>query len=110
MISFQNLHKKLKRATPEMYCAYELALMLHKMYKECIPESEWLELNCSQTLMSSQNLFHINKTNCYYVGLNILSNWFHSLNDKIPLDLPNKFSIAYKIAMKKIHYVLNLAN
>ena len=101
MISFQNLHKKLKRATPDMYCDYKLALMLHKTYNECTPESEWLELNYSQTLMSRQKLFHINRTNCHYVGLNILSNRFHSLNDKIPLDSLNKSFIAYKVEMKK---------
>ena len=101
MISFQNLHKKLKRATPEMYCDYKLALMLHKTYNDCIPESEWLELNCSQTLMSRQKLFHINKTNHHYVGLNNLSNRFHNLNDKIPLESLNKSFKAYKIEMKK---------
>ena len=101
MISYINLHKKLNRATPAMYCDYKLALMLYKTYNESLPESEWLELNYSQTLMSRQHLFHINKTNHSLVGLNNLSNRFHMINDCIPLEWLNKTFLTYKIAIKQ---------
>jgi hypothetical protein len=37
----------------------------------------------------------------HYVGLNILSNRFYSLNDKITLESLNKSFTAYKMEMKK---------
>ncbi len=74
--------------------------MLYKTYNDYIPESEWLELNYSQTLMARQKLFHINRTNCHYIGLNILSNRFYNLDEKIPLESLNKSFIAYKIEIK----------
>ena len=58
MISYINLHIKLKKATPDMYCNYKLALMLYKTHNDCLPESEWIALNFSQSLMSINVLSH----------------------------------------------------
>jgi hypothetical protein len=85
MVSYYNLHRKLNRASPDMH-NYKLALMLYETHNGCLPESEWIALNFSQTLMSKENYFHVNKSNYNLVGLNILGNRFHNLNDKIPLE------------------------
>jgi hypothetical protein len=83
-----------------MYCNSKLALMLYKTLNDCLPESEWIALNFSQTLMSRQNHFHINKSNYNLVGLNILGNRFYNLNDKIPLEWLNKTFLPFKIETK----------
>ena len=101
MLSYMNLHKKLNRATPEMYSDYKLAILLYKTYNEQQPESTWTCLNFSQTLMSRQIFFHTNKTNINKVGLNCLENRLNSLNDKIPLEWLNKPFIPFKLEIKK---------
>jgi hypothetical protein len=40
------------RATPEMMCVYKLSLLLFKTYNERVPESEWIDLNFKQIMMS----------------------------------------------------------
>jgi hypothetical protein len=40
MISCINLHKKLIRGTPKMYCNYKLVLMLFETFSKCRPECE----------------------------------------------------------------------
>jgi hypothetical protein len=100
MMSYHNLDRKPNRATPEMYCNYKLALMLYKTHNDCLPESEWIALIFSQTLMSRQNYLHINKSNYNLVGLNIFTNRFHNLYDKIPLEWLNKTFLAFKIETK----------
>ena len=79
---------------------YKLALMLYKTHNDCLPESEWIALNHSQTLMPRQNPFPINKSNYNLVGFNILSNRFHNLKDKIPLERLNKIFLTFKIETK----------
>ena len=85
-----------------MYCNYKLALLLHKVYNQCQPEHEWIEMNFSQTLMSRQTHFHVNKNNRLRIGLNSLCNRFHYINDKIELTLLNKSYLAYKLDCKKM--------
>ena len=107
MISYDNLHAITKRATPNMYCNYKLALLLHKVYNQCQPEQEWIEMNFSQTLMSRQTHFHVNKNNRLRIGLNSLCNRFHYINDKIELKLLNKSYLAYKLDCKKMFLTYN---
>jgi hypothetical protein len=59
MISFQNLHKIVKRANPEMFCVYKLSLLLHKLYNNKFPIEEWTHLNFEQILTTRQTHFKI---------------------------------------------------
>ena len=59
LISFINLHKIAKRATPEMISTYKLCLLLHKLYNNEYPMVEWTFLNFEQILTSRQTHFKI---------------------------------------------------
>jgi hypothetical protein len=61
LISFIELHKGVKRATPEMFSLYKLSIILHKTFNEAIPETEWIGLNFEQVNMSRQQDFIIKK-------------------------------------------------
>jgi hypothetical protein len=47
-ISYVQLHKKAMRATLKMFSKFKLALLLHKIINEEIPEEDWLSLNFNQ--------------------------------------------------------------
>jgi hypothetical protein len=68
--------------------------MLLKTFIECRPESEGLELNFNQALMSRQSLIHVNKTNRSSVGLSSLCRRFHYIDELILLEWLNKKLIA----------------
>ena len=102
MISYDNLHVTTNRATPSMYCDYKLSLLLYKTYNMQQPEEEWIIINFTQTLMSRQVFFHVNKNNRLRIGLNSLCNRFHYLNNKIPLEWLNYNYLTYKMQCKKL--------
>jgi hypothetical protein len=100
MLSYENLHRLTNRSTPEMLSNYKLAILLHKLYNNYLPEGEWIALNFMQTLMSRQVYFHVNRSNITRVGMNTLCNRLFNLNDKIPLNWLNKSTISYKLDCK----------
>ena len=55
-ISYKELHKITKRATPEMICEYKMALLLYKTFSDRQPEGEWLNLNDNFICTSRQSL------------------------------------------------------
>ena len=102
IISYQNLHKITKRATPEMYCNYKMALSLYKVFNDKFPCNEWLHLNFNQINTSRQTTFMTSRTNNLKLGMNCLANRFNHLNGKIPLIWFNKSYYCYKIECKKM--------
>ena len=106
-ISFINLHKMSNRATPEMMSTYKLALLLHKIYNDSIPNVEWQHLNHNQYFTSRQTNFMINLSLHSVVGKNALCNRFHILNDQIKLDWLNLNINSYKIKCKKLFLTNN---
>ena len=102
MISYENLHKITKRATPEMMSQYKLALSLYKVFNNKTPMSEWLQLNFTQINTSRQTHFMISKTNKLKLGMNCLSNRLNYLNGKIPLLWLNKTYDGFKIECKRL--------
>ena len=99
-ISFIDLHKMVKRATPEMFSLYKLSITLYKTFNDAIPEIEWMGLNLDQVNMSRQSNFRILKNNRLLIGRNILCNRFYDLNGKIPLEWLNMSKNAFKINCK----------
>ena len=100
LTNYMTLHKKTKRATPEMYNEYKLSLMLFKLYNECIPNLEWVNLNFQLVTMSRQTHFCCIKNNNSKIGLQTLTNRFHCLNNKIPLDWLNLSLNSFKINVR----------
>ena len=101
-ISYKELHKITKRATPEMICEYKMALLLYKTFNDRQPEGEWLNLNDNFICTSRQSLFKVKRAHHSKTGLNCATNRFHYLNDKIPLEWLNKGFANYKIECKKL--------
>ena len=61
MESFVNIHKNCKRALPSQIIEYKHAILLHKLYNEQMPVSDWVELNFNQVLTSRQTHFKVTK-------------------------------------------------
>ncbi len=99
-ISFIQLHRAARRATPVMFGKYRLAIQLYKTFNNRLPETEWLYLNYVQTNTTRQVEFNVVRSNNLLVGLNILSNKFHELNGTIPLEWFNSSLTAYKLLCK----------
>ena len=101
LISFSNLHKMAKRATPEMFCKYKLSLLLHKLSNDKFPVDDWTHLNFDQILTTRQQNFVISCNYNMKVGKNAIANRLKTLNGQIPLMWLNKFFIQYKLECKK---------
>ena len=102
MESFTNVHKNCKRALPIQIIEYKHAILLHKLYNDQIPVSDWVELNFNQILTSRQTLFKVTKNNNFKVGNNKLTSRISILNGKIPLKDLNLSLNAFKVKYKKI--------
>ena len=61
-LSFVNLHKMCKRATPEMMMNYKLALCLPKVYNKDLNSIELVLLNFNQILTGQQTHFITSKS------------------------------------------------
>ena len=57
MESFVDVHKQCKRALPQQMIEYKHAILLHKLYNEHQPVTDWIELNIDQILTSRQTFF-----------------------------------------------------
>ena len=74
MQSFIDVHKCCKRALPEQMVLHKHAIMLHKLYNENLPESDWLALNFQQTTTQRRTNLNIIKNNKWKIRKNILTN------------------------------------
>ena len=90
------------RATPIQLMRYKLALCLCKLYNLDYNSIEFSSLNFNQVFTGRQTKFKCIKDNRTKVGLNALSNRFHTLNDLIPLDWFNMKNDTYKVHCKKL--------
>ena len=100
MQSFVNLHIECKRALPDQMILYKHAILLHKMYNNQLPETEWIALNFQQILTSRQTTFSIVRTNKKRIGNNIISNRLYILNNKIDLIDLNESLSSFKVKHK----------
>ena len=100
MISFVQIHSLAGRATPEKYCNYKHALLLHKIYNNHSPKLDWIALNFNQNFNSRNPTFMAFSNNNYKIGKNKISERLQTVNYKIKLEhlnLPlNQYKIKYK--------------
>ena len=101
-INYKELHRITNRATPEMLSMYKLALLLFKVYNDCWPLDEWIQLNENQYFTSRQTFFKTNTNNRLICGKNALNNRLHHLNGLIKLDHLNLNYDKYKIECKNL--------
>ena len=101
MESFINIHKSCKRALPRQMIEYKHAILLHKLYNEQQPVTDWIELNTNQILTSRQTLFKITKSNAFKIGNNKLTTRLCILNNKVILQDLNMSLDSFKVKYKK---------
>ena len=102
MESFINVHKSVRRATPEKILIFKHAVLLHKLFNTQTPSLEWSDLHFKQTFGRRQNLFNLIKSQKFKVGDNILSNRLSILNNKIKLEDLNLSLNSFKTKYKQI--------
>jgi hypothetical protein len=73
-LSFIRLHEINNRATPNRFMIFKHAILLHKLYNQRQPMTEWTHLNFQHKFTVRQGLFQIAKTNNYKIGECILVN------------------------------------
>ena len=78
-ISFTDIHNMFKRATPEKFLLYKLALSLFKLYNSPCYSLEWAALNFNQILTSRQTKLLAIRANKKKIGVNALGNILLSL-------------------------------
>ena len=101
MISFNNIHSLSNRATPEKYCIYKHALLLHKIYNSHTPKLDWIALNFNQNFNSRNSKFMSHSRSNYKIGRNKLSERMIQLNNKIVLNDLNLEFNPFKIRCKQ---------
>ena len=99
-LSFDKIHEINKRATPHNLMIYKHSLLLHKLYNQGQPSTEWVNLHFQHQFSMRQGMFTIAKTNLLKIGNNIMVNRLSCLNQLIPLDWLNFSYIEYKLKMK----------
>jgi hypothetical protein len=99
-----------KRATPDMFCNFNLDLSLYKTVNDKVPANQWLHLNFNQLNISRQMSFMITKENILKINMNCITNRFHHLNGRIPLTRLNKSFNCYKIKYKKLFLNISKLN
>ena len=102
MMSFEMIHTINKRATPEKFQKYKLAICLFKLYNMDFNVIEFCSLNINQVFTSRQTKFITAKSNRTKVGLNSLSNRLHLINNLIPLEWLNLSVGSFKVNCKKM--------
>ena len=100
-ISFINIHKMYKRASPDNFLLYKHALALYKLFWSSDLSMEFIALNFNSIITSRQVNFIALTDNKRKVGINALANRFRQLNNRIPLSQFNKSIESYKIFCKK---------
>ena len=98
-ISFIEIHKMYKRATPDNFLLYKHALALYKNFWSNDLTMEFVALNFNSIIR--QTHFVALSNNKRKVGLNALANRFRQLNNRIPFVQLNKSLESYKVFCKK---------
>ena len=100
-ISFINIHRIYKRATPEQFLLYKHALCLFKLMTSTNYTIEWVALNFNQIITSRQTTFMALRANKRKVGLNAFTNRMFILNSRIPFTWFNMSLDTFKIHCKR---------
>ena len=91
-----------KRALPDQMLKYKHALMLYKLYRQCIPNEEFIGLNFQANLNQRLQYHNFIKRQNYSVGSNILLNRLCCLNNEILQSMTDETYLSYKIKCKKL--------
>jgi hypothetical protein len=88
-ISFTDFNKLCSKPLPDNISKYKLLLVLHKAFNSNVQDTDWLNFNNQIILTGRKTKFIMFKTSSYKIGLNIITNRFHSISNKIELNYLN---------------------
>jgi len=101
-ISFFDLHKLAKRATPKMYMNYSIAINLHKICENQSPENIWIDLNIQHQNQERNYTPKFAKTNVHKVGINKFSNRVQTVCNAFKTDFLSTNYTRHKVLSKKM--------
>jgi hypothetical protein len=101
-ISFNDIHKQLKKSTPKHFALYKISLVLYKLFNCTVLGTDWEDLKLNIVTTSWQPTFDTNRLNNYKIGTNTLSNKLVHIRKRILLDHLNLPYPAFKHKMKNI--------
>jgi hypothetical protein len=96
------IHNLAKRSPPENYCKYKHAILIYKLFNNCIPAQEHLHLNFQLADNNRQEYLVFTRNQNYKVGNNILINRFVDLNNLIKKDWLSLSLEVFKIKCKDL--------
>ena len=95
-ISFERLHKLMKRPTPKVLMEQKHALILHKIYNSELPNRNWIDLFFNQNFNNRNPNANFIDTSRFKQGKNLLINRFTCINNKTPYETLNLKYGAFK--------------
>ena len=88
-MSYERLHKIMKRPTPKVVMHFKHALMLHKVYNSKNENQDWLDMFFIQNFNARCSKVNFMDNSRFKQGKNLLCNRFNCINDRIPYSLLN---------------------
>ena len=101
-ISYDQLHRLHKRATPTGMMKYRLSIQLFKTYNGAIINDDWMDWNNQQNFNERHNYVQIFDNSKLKIGKNIIMNRLTCLNRSIKYDWLNLSLIGYKLKVKEL--------
>ena len=96
------IHSMTKRALPDQMLKYKHALMMYKLFRQCTPETEFIQLNFQANLNQRQQYHSFVRIQNYTIGNNILLNRMSCLNNTTTHSMTNESYLSYKIKCKEL--------
>jgi hypothetical protein len=96
------IHLMAQRSPPENYCLYKHAILMYKLFNDCIPALEHLHLNFQLADNERSEFLNFTRNDNFRVGANILINRFTELNGLINKNWLLLSLNSYKIKCKSI--------
>jgi hypothetical protein len=99
--TYEQLHKRFKRATPRMFCNYQTSICFYDVIKFGKPLEDYLNI-CNVVLNNRRNLFFTFTSNSHYrVGKNSIYQRLHAITNRIKKDWIEKSRTEFKIHCKE---------
>ena len=85
-------------------CNYKHALLLHKLFNLEVPKKDYIDLYFQQVINGRTGTLSFVRTNNYKIGLNLICNRMHIINNRIEDIWMSESLHTYKIRRKKIFF------
>ena len=102
LISYDDLHKFHKRATPMNVMKYRLSIQLYKIMNSEDQNADWVDMNFQQNFNTRNDTIQIIDTSRLKIGKNIVMNRLSILSRLIKYDWLNLSLNSFKIKMKSM--------